>query len=107
VVIKGHRHGPGCGHVWNGKHWVRANVSPAQKRIKHVCTSDCHHHYHDGVKLVPVKKGHRHGPGCGHRWNGKHWVKVEPHKAKPHKGKPHTPASAPPKKKIKPGRPAP
>ena len=39
----------------------------------HVCTPDCHEHYYDGEKLV-ILRGHRHGPGCGHVWNGKYWV---------------------------------
>ena len=40
---------------------------------RHVCDHDCHHHYYDGTNLV-VLKGHRHGPGCGHFWDGSRWV---------------------------------
>ena len=46
---------------------------PVHRRTTHVCTKDCHHHYHDGTRLV-VTRGHRHGPGCGHVWNGRYWV---------------------------------
>jgi hypothetical protein len=74
VVLRDHRHGPGCGHTWNGKHWVRVKRKVVKPAV-HVCTRDCHHHYYDGKKLV-VLKNHRHRPGCGHRWDGRHWVRV-------------------------------
>jgi hypothetical protein len=100
VVLKGHRHGPGCGHVWSGRHWVVARKTPRHAPVAHVCTQACHHHYHNGTKLV-VLKGHRHGPGCGHRWTGKHWVLAKAPTA-PVKGKakPYT-ASPQPKRKAK------
>ena len=62
----------------------------------HVCTEACDHCYYDGVKFVALEKGHRHGPGCGHVWNGKHWVLAE-------KGKARRPApvAEPPRKQIK------
>ena len=92
VVLKGHRHGPGCGHVWTGKRWVVARKVPT-RHVRHVCTPDCHHHYHDGTKVV-VLKGHRHGPGCGHKWNGKHWVRVAQRPAYPPRAVP-TPRRVP------------
>lgn len=71
VTLRGHRHGPDCGHVWKGRHWVAAGRSrgPAE----HVCTRDCHNHVHDGRRLVTLRD-HRHGPNCGHTWNGRHWI---------------------------------
>lgn len=72
IYIKGdHRHGPGCGHTWNGTYWVRSNVVPTPSI--HVCTRQCEDHYFDGQRLVTIR-GHRHGPNCGHMWNGRHWV---------------------------------
>ncbi|MHC5110832.1 MAG: hypothetical protein ACYTHJ_13255 [Planctomycetota bacterium] len=41
--------------------------------VNHRCTQSCHHHYHDGQRLVSLAN-HRHGNNCNHRWNGKHWV---------------------------------
>jgi len=71
VYIKGdHRHAPGCGHLWNGTHWVR---SPVAVGPPHVCTPACPDHYFDGERLVAIA-GHRHGAGCGHEWDGRHWV---------------------------------
>ncbi len=72
IVLTGHRHGPGCGHVWNGRHWVVARKAPAKKRVG-VYTKGHSDRYWNGKKYVIIK-GHRHGPGCGHVWNGKHWV---------------------------------
>lgn len=70
IYVKGHRHGPGCGHVWNGRYWVMADVVPY---AHHDCSHHgCHDHYHDGTRLVLIK-GHRHGPGCGHVWGGRYW----------------------------------
>jgi hypothetical protein len=39
----------------------------------HICTPDCLDHYFDGEQLIFLR-GHRHGPGCGHVWNGRYWV---------------------------------
>ncbi len=74
VIGGGHRHGRKCGHKWNGKHWVLARRSHPERRVRHVCTRECHHHYHDGAKVVTIRGGHKHGRGCGHNWNGTHWV---------------------------------
>ena len=86
MVLKGHRHGPGCGHHWDGRHWVLAGRHREPVRAAHVCTRECHHHYHDGAKLIMLK-GHRHGPRCGHRWDGTHWLVAKKGKARPHPGK--------------------
>ncbi len=79
VVLKGHRHGPGCGHVFEGGHWVLFSAGSGHLHVDagpvHICTHECHHHFWDGGKLV-VLKGHRHGPGCGHHFDGRHWVVV-------------------------------
>jgi hypothetical protein len=40
-----------------------------------VCGHHCHEHYWDGGRVV-VMKGHVHGPGCGHDWNGRYWISV-------------------------------
>lgn len=40
----------------------------------HVCGPGCHDHYWDGGKIVVIRDRHRHGPGCGHHFDGNHWV---------------------------------
>ena len=40
----------------------------------HICNHDCHDHYWDGGRIVVLKSGHRHHRGCGHVWDGSHWV---------------------------------
>lgn len=90
VAVVGHRHGPGCGHEWSGKYWVlsgRVSVSPRPSAAVHVCSRDCHEHYYDGRAVVTIV-GHRHGPGCGHAWDGRHWVVVGKVAAPPHKPAP-------------------
>jgi len=67
VVLRGHRHGPGCGHHWDGGYW---------KGIRKGNVKKIHPRHRRGV----VKKGHVHGPGCGHHWDGRYWKKA-------HKGK--------------------
>ncbi len=98
VVLKGHRHGRGCGHRWNGTHWLMGGKVPTRTRVAHVCTRACHHHYHNGTKLV-VLKGHRHGRNCGHSWSGKRWILTSKPKIKsktvPSRRKPDTPARTP------------
>lgn len=76
VVIDGHRHGHGCGHHWDGGHWIVSLALGGHGPSAHICSRSCHHHYHDGTRLV-VLSGHRHGHGCGHRWSGKLWVSVK------------------------------
>ncbi len=44
------------------------HVEPA-----HVCTHACAHYYHDGHYVV-VKRGHHHGPGCGHVFVDGRWM---------------------------------
>lgn len=64
-----------------------AKVVRVHKHTRHVhehrrvCTRDCHDCYWDGTQVVIIE-GHRHGPGCGHVWDGKHWVVVKKAKAK-------------------------
>ena len=85
VVIKGHRHGPNCGHRWNDGRWVvigtgggRPVARPIGRPVRpianrpHVCTRGCSHFY-DGKRLVALK-GHVHGRNCGHRWDGNRWI---------------------------------
>lgn len=47
--------------------------------VDHICSHDCHDHYWDGRRIVVLKSGHRHYPGCGHRWTGRYWVVVHDH----------------------------
>jgi hypothetical protein len=81
VYLTGHRHRPGCGHFWNGTHWVVVSTRPYPHgqghghAHAHVCTRACRNHYYDGRTVVTIK-GHRHGPGCGHYWDGTYWVRV-------------------------------
>ncbi len=82
VVLSGHRHHRGCGHVWDSGHWItvgkgRARHSRPNKIIKvaHKHGRDCGCVYSGrGHKWIKVKKGHVHGPHCGHiiiegRWS--------------------------------------
>ncbi len=74
VTVDKHRHGPGCGHEWNGDRWVVIRRTVARPSGHH-CTVDCRdHHYHEGRQVV--QKGHVHGRGCGHRYDGHRWVSV-------------------------------
>ena len=70
VVLRGHRHGPRCGHVWDGRYWIRGPRRAV--RTRHVCTRRCNHFW-NGSRLINIR-GHRHGPGCGHNWNGTYWI---------------------------------
>lgn len=74
VVIKSHRHGPGCGHSWDGRRYVASKrvVVRRGRGPEHVCTPDCSHYYRGGV--VVESRGHRHGRGCGHVFDGRRWV---------------------------------
>ena len=75
IRIRNHRHGPGCGHVLRERRWiaVHAGHGHSSRPVRHVCTRDCHHHYYDGSRIIELPR-HRHGPGCGHVWNGRYWV---------------------------------
>ena len=96
VVIRGkHHHGHGCGHVFDGSHWVvavvrtpeakvvevhkapAARVHPATVRVVeippppgpvNIYVFDRH-----GSKWLKIAKGHVHGPGCGHVHVEGHW----------------------------------
>ncbi|MCO6438383.1 MAG: hypothetical protein J5J06_14925 [Phycisphaerae bacterium] len=87
VVIRGHHHGPGCGHVWDGRHWVVIRKAPARETVRpihgprkavvveHVHGPDCGCVYdRAGSKWVRVKRGHVHGPHCGHLYVEGRWV---------------------------------
>jgi hypothetical protein len=58
----------------------------------HICTHACAHYYHEGEYLV-VRRGHRHGPMCGHAFDGRRWVVAV---ATP-SGRVHVESTAPPK----------
>lgn len=72
IVLRNHIHGPGCGHVWQDRYWVRARQPRRVIRTQHVCTRACNH-YWNGSRIIDVR-GHRHGPGCGHQWGGSYWI---------------------------------
>ncbi len=48
----------------------------------YVRTHGCPDCYYDGDRIVVIR-GHRHGPGCGHRWDGRHWVVDRPNRVHP------------------------
>jgi len=92
VILKNHHHCEGCGHHWNGTRWVLYDRGPRRHRARHVCSRSCDHHYYDGSNLI-VLEGHRHGPNCGHHWDGTYWVASArtnrtnpPRKAYPYRG---------------------
>jgi hypothetical protein len=87
VVLKGHRHGPGCGHYWDGEYWVVERkartklVHPRKPKVvktRHVHSASCGCVFdRRGHKWVKVSEGHVHGPHCGHiriegRWTIRH-----------------------------------
>ncbi|MBI4716798.1 MAG: hypothetical protein HY763_03260 [Planctomycetes bacterium] len=41
----------------------------------HICSDHCAHYY-EGSRVVVIRGVHRHGPGCGHFFDGAHWVLV-------------------------------
>ncbi len=43
--------------------------------VGHVCTEECLDHYYNGSEIVVLRR-HRHGYGCGHRWDGHNWVVI-------------------------------
>ncbi len=75
VVLRGHRHGHGCGHYWDGSHWG-VTVSRGHAPAVHVCGPRCHNHFWNGSRLVVLGSGHHHNDSCGHQWDGRHWVVV-------------------------------
>ncbi len=74
VVLRGHRHGPGCGHFLEGSRWMVVVRTPGGGHGDHICGPGCHDHYWDGGKIVVIRDKHRHGPSCGHHFDGNHWV---------------------------------
>ena len=105
----------GCVTVLRHEHYRRpvrrTHVHTTHVHPRTVCTHDCPDCYYDGSRVVVIK-GHRHGPGCGHHWDGRNWVvvrKVRPpvgvkvvpprrtvHKAGPAGPKPHVHKAKPP-----------
>ncbi len=83
VVLSRHRHGPNCGHYWDGSYWLsgsssrkaRVHGSPKIVKVKHRHSAHCGCAY-DGHsrKWIKVRKGHIHGPGCGHRHKNGRWT---------------------------------
>ncbi len=85
-----HRHGPGCGHHWDGRYWVvvrkdrydddvhihRAH-EPPRKVIKvhdhHDSRCGCAWDHRKRVWIVVGEK-HVHGPGCGHAYIEGRWT---------------------------------
>ncbi|MCH8243948.1 MAG: hypothetical protein IH897_15240 [Planctomycetes bacterium] len=79
------RHGYAHGEV---VHHDYVHHEPASVRVYtrrgHVCGFDCHDHYWNGVKLLVLDGGHRHGPHCGHHWSGSRWTLVAKKAGKSH-----------------------
>ncbi len=80
VVLSGHRHGSGCGHYWDGGHWIVTKVKVKSRRFKvskarHVHGPSCGHAYRDhNRKWIKIRKGHVHGSGCGHVFIEGRWT---------------------------------
>ena len=53
---------------------VEKHYIPAEGEVVHVCNRHCQDHYWDGSRIIIVEKGHEHKAGCGHVWDGRHWV---------------------------------
>jgi hypothetical protein len=84
VVVRGHRHGPGCGHEWDGHYWVavgKARVTHVHEaprkvvKMTHVHDVHCGCVYHPYQRTwVVVEPQHVHGPGCGHVYVEGRWT---------------------------------
>lgn len=80
VVLRNHRHGPSCGHVWSGRHWSAVgkpshavNVSyTSSYRNSHQCDRQCDQHFWNGSRLIKLNN-HKHGYGCGHQFKNNRW----------------------------------
>ena len=72
-----HHHRPAATHrpVYVDDHHHHV-AQPVYVHADHVCSHDCHDHYYDGARVIVIGSGHRHHPGCGHDWDGRHWVVV-------------------------------
>ena len=96
VVIRGrHHHGRGCGHVFDGRHWMVAVVRTPAPRVVEVHEAPAARVHPGPVRVVEIPpppgsiniyafdrrgrkwlriaKGHAHGPGCGHVHVEGHW----------------------------------
>jgi hypothetical protein len=93
VVLSGHRHGPGCGHDWDGYRWIvirkgkvkHVHNQPPVYRVHevpqkvvtvgHVHSDHCGCAYHPHQKTwIVIENGHRHGPDCGHVFVEGRWT---------------------------------
>jgi hypothetical protein len=87
VVLTGHRHGPHCGHSWDGAHWMIVREGKARRahrrharvarvaRVAHVHGPSCGHVFHShGRKWIKIKRGHAHGHDCGHVFIEGRWT---------------------------------
>ncbi len=81
VVLNEHRHGPHCGHLWSGTHWVvrKARIRAVHYdhgagHVTHVHGPSCGHVYHPrSHRWIVVGKSHRHHRGCGHYFADARW----------------------------------
>ena len=90
IILRGHRHGPGCGHALREGRWmvvrtapeVRVHADSPDVRI-HRSSPDVHVHtrsaelVHRRVQSGPARVTrveHVHGPGCGHVYLEGRWV---------------------------------
>lgn len=85
VVLTGHRHGPGCGHYWNGTYWVVARRGRGVTRLHRSAPRVIHGERVHGPSSgdvwnrsrrawVRVRRGHIHGPRCGHVYLEGRWT---------------------------------
>ncbi len=74
VVLRGHRHGYGCGHQWNSSYWVVVSQPQHYDNVQ----VEVAPRRHNVTPRVHVPTTHRHGPACGCVYNraGSKWVKV-------------------------------
>jgi hypothetical protein len=91
IILRGHRHGPGCGHSMHEGRWIV--VRPAPEVRVHADTPDVHIHrdspdvhvytepadVHVHRRSQPVSRTvtrveHVHGPGCGHAYIEGRWI---------------------------------
>ncbi len=84
VVLEEHPHRPGCGHAWDGEHWLAVVPCNPLHEDSHRCTVDCQNHYRHHDKIVSIY-GHKHAAGCGHLWDDENWLRI----AKPHEDPNH------------------
>jgi len=110
VVLERHVHRQGCGHRWDGHHWVavgkktRRDAPPPRPTQVHVCSPRCPACFYNGTAVITIA-GHHHASGCGHQWNGKHWVLATKSKGPTNRATPATPPPGERPSKVKRERP--